>query len=761
MSSNRPHQSPVHAPEHPIPLARITLANPKPPRSPSASHPTLNRFFAMKKIYLRSLAASACLLVGNAFQAQTTTITQVTPEEYQRMKDNGELPADNNVRIQVPNTVVQPVNPGVSSSTPNYRPKGGGSTNSCEIWEDPVGCPVANGPSDDFPSQQVNLPFSFDLYGQTYTSCWLNNNGNITFDQAWNTFTANPFPNNQFVMVAPFWADVDTRPDTTHGRVLYCVSDHYARFTWLNVGYYNQNNDKKNSFQLTITDGTSDVIGVGNNVAFSYQEMEWTTGDVSYGPGGEAPVNGFGGAPAVVGANLGDGVGYIQIGLFDHAGTDYNGTSVPSGVGWLSYKDFVFSTEVASPNIAPIASGNVICDTIDVCSGELVEINISFFSPETDQTTTPTFSAPTFPQFNPTLTTGNTATIVGTLIPTDGQLGYNTITFTGTDDGTPPLSQETIVVLNVIPSPGDPPVITGNPIACAGFGTTLSASGDYDDYVWSNGWNGETVLVEPGTYYVEGGTGGCLLVSDPFIVTEAPTPSPVIEGVLFNCGGDPAVLTTDTTYATYQWSNGSTDPSVSVGTGTYSVTVTNAEGCSGTSAAVDVNSANSPDAFFIGNPNAPVFPGTTVVYTNQSNPNGGVITDISWNAGTLGSGSSDSLVVYFSTPGNYLITITVTTADGCTGTYTYTQIVVPTEIIIPNVISPNSDGDNDALVFEGAQYYPNTALHVYNRWGNEVFSSGNYKNTWTPSRDIPDGTYFYVLKLQTGKTFDGSFTLLR
>lgn len=697
---------------------------------------------------LRSLVAATCLLAGTVLLAQKTpAIREVTPEEYQRMKVGGELPMDNTIRVIAP--------PFTTTSVNHGQPKGGGGGNqsSCNLWADPTGCPLSQGPNDDSSSPLINLPFAFNLYGQTYNGCWINNNGSLTFNAPLITWSAAPFPTTQYVMVAPFWADVDTRGGA--GEVVYCVSDHYMQVTWLNVGYFNQQSDKLNSFQVTITDGTAEVIGVGNNVCFSYQNMEWTTGSASGG------TNGFGGTPAVVGSNLGDGVGYIQIGIFDHAGTDYNGPNTPSGVGWLAYKDFVFSTLVPSANIAPIATGNFICDTIAVCSGELVDVNVSFLSPEVDQLTTPSFSAPDFPQFNPTLTTGNTGTIIGQFVPTDAQVGYHTIVFTGTDNGSPNLSQETTVVVNVTPSPGAPPVISGDTVACAGQGVVLTASGGYQHYQWSNNWNDSVVLVGPGTYYVEASTGACILVSNTIVVHEAPTPSPVINGVLFNCGGDPAVLTTDTTYSSYSWSNGSTSPSISVGTGTYSVTVTNDEGCSGTSASVNVNSANSPTASFIGNPNGTVFPGATVTYTNQSNPNGGTIVSVVWTTDSIGGGNGNTFTHTFTTPGEYHITLTVTTADGCTGTYTYVQIVVPVTIIIPNVFSPNNDGENDALAFEGAQYYPNTSLSVFNRWGQEVYSSTNYKNTWKPGKDIPEGTYFFILKLINGDEYTGNVTLLR
>jgi gliding motility-associated-like protein len=66
-----------------------------------------------------------------------------------------------------------------------------------------------------------------------------------------------------------------------------------------------------------------------------------------------------------------------------------------------------------------------------------------------------------------------------------------------------------------------------------------------------------------------------------------------------------------------------------------------------------------------------------------------------------------------------------------------------------NAISPNGDGRNDALVIEGLQNYPNHLVLIFNRWGNEVFKSKDYQNDWQGtwnSKDLPDGTYFYMVR---------------
>lgn len=70
-----------------------------------------------------------------------------------------------------------------------------------------------------------------------------------------------------------------------------------------------------------------------------------------------------------------------------------------------------------------------------------------------------------------------------------------------------------------------------------------------------------------------------------------------------------------------------------------------------------------------------------------------------------------------------------------------------------NQISPNGDGYNDAVVINCIQDYPNNALQVYDRYGNEVFAAKGYDNTWMgtgKNGDLPKGTYFYILDLGDG-----------
>ena len=48
--------------------------------------------------------------------------------------------------------------------------------------------------NDDDSSVLINLPFAFNLYGTNYASVYINNNGNLSFDQPYCTYTPSGFP---------------------------------------------------------------------------------------------------------------------------------------------------------------------------------------------------------------------------------------------------------------------------------------------------------------------------------------------------------------------------------------------------------------------------------------------------------------------------------------------------------------------------------------------------------------------------------------
>jgi gliding motility-associated-like protein len=71
------------------------------------------------------------------------------------------------------------------------------------------------------------------------------------------------------------------------------------------------------------------------------------------------------------------------------------------------------------------------------------------------------------------------------------------------------------------------------------------------------------------------------------------------------------------------------------------------------------------------------------------------------------------------------------------------------EIRIPNFLSPNEDGKNDVWRIDHLYWYPGTRVRIFNRWGELVFESDNYRNDWKPESKGVQDTYFF--ELNTGK----------
>src|SRR5688572_26911375 len=65
--------------------------------------------------------------------------------------------------------------------------------------------------TDDGSSAAVNLAFPINFFGTVYNQVFVNNNGNITFDGPLSQFTPSGLAGTNRVIIAPFFADVDTR----------------------------------------------------------------------------------------------------------------------------------------------------------------------------------------------------------------------------------------------------------------------------------------------------------------------------------------------------------------------------------------------------------------------------------------------------------------------------------------------------------------------------------------------------------------------
>ncbi len=113
--------------------------------------------------------------------------------------------------------------------------------------------------------------------------------------------------------------------------------------------------------------------------------------------------------------------------------------------------------------------------------------------------------------------------------------------------------------------------------------------------------------------------------------------------------------------------------------------------------------------------------------------------------------------------------VIVTNGSGCTCMDSVTVTVLP-QIVIPNGISPNNDGQNDYWIIDNIQLFPDNVVEVYNRWGELLYRGVHYDNVnvrWDghyKGKDLPVGSYYYIIDLHDDKypeAFTGPITILR
>ncbi|MEZ4953957.1 MAG: gliding motility-associated C-terminal domain-containing protein [Saprospiraceae bacterium] len=137
-----------------------------------------------------------------------------------------------------------------------------------------------------------------------------------------------------------------------------------------------------------------------------------------------------------------------------------------------------------------------------------------------------------------------------------------------------------------------------------------------------------------------------------------------------------------------------------------------------------------------------------------------------WEGPAIGPGMDTSNIPVIRPTADAIYIVQVTDSYGCTALDSVrVEVVENTLEGIPhiNTITPNGDGKNDVLAFEGLDKFSNYKLTVFNRWGNIVYQKFNYKNDWGGTHNgkpLPAGVYFYVLSTHNSE-LKNSLTILR
>lgn len=354
--------------------------------------------------------------------------------------------------------------------------------------------------NDDGSFGPIALPFDFHLYGTVFRQVWINTNGNLTFLAPYGSFSSSGFPSPR-PMVAPFWADVDTR-EPTSGQIYFKLSATNLIVTWDKVGAYGTAPEKLNQFQAIIGANTDMLLGPGQNVSLRYGDMQWTTGMASNG------VDGFAGVPATVGINNGNGRDYVQIGRFNVNSSAYDGPGgAYDGVNYLDGQ--CYGVNVGnSGNVPPSASNLPSDNTVRVACGQTVTLNPRFLGPEINQTVTVTADTGNLCNTTVTTTSGTTASAQIVITGTACNVGTHPLVFTATDNGSPVRS--TTVTLNVIVTSCCNLQLSAAPtlVACPGgndgaLDLMVTNGAEPFTYRWSNGATTQDLAGVPaGSYTV-------------------------------------------------------------------------------------------------------------------------------------------------------------------------------------------------------------------------------------------------------------------
>lgn len=280
---------------------------------------------------------------------------------------------------------------------------------------------------------------------------------------------------------------------------------------------------------------------------------------------------------------------------------------------------------------------------------------------------------------------------------------------------------------------------------CFGYTMTVMANGA-SNYNWSNGATTNTITVQPFSnvsFSVVGTNGG--MCSDTAFLPITVMPLPSVSASVSNtmaCTGQTINLNATGTATTYYWQpNNLFGPNHSVQIfipTTYTVYGQGSNGCAFFSTAfVDVQTATAvipvvtPSAVCMGDSAMlSVIGGIVPLWAGNPIPNTDVVIPIA----------------------NTSYTLNAVDFNGCAADIVFNVLIKSDcDVVVYTGFTPNGDGINDFFIIDNIEKYPNNNVHIFNRWGNKVFTTSRYNNinnNWdgkVNGKPITSGTYFYLI----------------
>jgi len=368
----------------------------------------------------------------------------------------------------------------------------------------------------------------------------------------------------------------------------------------------------------------------------------------------------------------------------------------------------------------------------------------------------------------------------------------------------------------------------GDTTICPSQTVTIDPGQNYTTYLWQDGSTGSTFVAnDTGSYSVSVvDQFGCVGSSSYDIFYSPPFTFTIGSGDTVVCPYSPITIDAGNSYSQFLWQDGTTTQTYfTTDTGTYSVTVTDPLGCTGSSTYNIFDFAGSH--VFLGNDtalcegdsitlDAGIFPqftwqdgshnskftltqpgiyyvtildfnnciisDTVNVDSFYAAPPLGLVTDTTicgpdpvliqgpagyvtylWSDGTtLNTFQTDK-------PGNFWLTVSNSHTCKTTENFSVTTLC-PTGIYVPNAFTPNDDGLNDVFTAIGYNI-TSFRMEIFNRWGILVYETNDINNGWDGDSNgvqCEVGTYVYYIwwtgeqdGVAKGGSLAGNVTVIR
>lgn len=286
------------------------------------------------------------------------------------------------------------------------------------------------------------------------------------------------------------------------------------------------------------------------------------------------------------------------------------------------------------------------------------------------------------------------------------------------------------------------PVFTSHDTAICQFPSQIIAGSDFDHYYWSTGDTTRTIEINgPGKYWVKVRLENCGEVTDTIRVVAVDPVSLQVRDTIVCPGELPVKLTGPAGFSQYNWSDGQTGVNATFWeAGNYSLSAKSV--CGILQDSFSINEAQEVPDFDLGElidicqeeHNVPIEVAPSVALPNY-----------------LWSDGSQKSYLTVTNPGHYWLV----SRSECGEKKDSVEVVgCPPQLYIPNVFSPNDDGNNDFFTVFGRSI-TDVTVSVFSRWGEKVYEeSGESLKGWDGmfrGRTSPAGVYIYQVTYRSAE----------